>query len=42
MRHTVREYLTELEEENGNGEPAAHQQDRVSTTDPDATYASKG
>jgi hypothetical protein len=41
VKGTVREYLTELEQENGTGEPT-HQQDRVSTTDPDATYASKG
>jgi transposase len=42
VKGTVHEYLTELEQENGNGEPPTHQQDRVSTTDPDATYASKG
>jgi transposase len=42
VKGTVREYLTELEQQNGNGEPPTHQQDRVSTTDPDATYASKG
>jgi DDE family transposase len=42
VKHTVREYLSELEQENGSGEPPAHQQDHVSTTDPDATYASKG
>jgi transposase len=43
VKHTVREYLSELEQENGTGEPPPpHQQDRVSTTDPDATYASKG
>src|SRR5512147_2426157 len=41
VKRTVREYLTELEQENGDGEPV-HQQERVSTTDPDATYASKG
>jgi transposase len=41
VKRTVREYLAELEQENGEGEPV-HQQDRVSTTDPDATYASKG
>ena len=41
VKRTVREYLAELEEENGDGEPV-HQQDKVSTTDPDATYASKG
>ena len=42
VKHTAREYLTELEQENGSGEAATHQQDHVSTTDPDATYASKG
>jgi transposase len=42
VKRTAREYLTELERENGCGEPPTHQQDRVSTTDPDATYASKG
>ena len=42
VNHTVREYLSELEKENGDGEEAPHQQDRVSTTDPDATFASKG
>jgi transposase len=41
VKGTVREYLRELEQENDTGEPP-HQQDRVSTTDPDATYASKG
>jgi transposase len=44
VKRTVRQYLNELEEQNGNGEPQepVHQQDKVSTTDPDATYASKG
>ena len=42
VKHTVREYLSELEQENGSGDAPAHQQDHVSTTDPDATYASKG
>src|SRR5512146_447164 len=42
VNRTARQYLSELEKENGSGEPATHQQDRVSTTDPDATYASKG
>jgi len=43
VKGTVQQYLTELEQENGDGgESAVHQQDRVSTTDPDATYASKG
>jgi hypothetical protein len=41
VKRTVREYLAELEQENGDGEPV-HQQEKVSTTDPDATYASKG
>lgn len=41
VNRTVRQFLTELEEQNGDGEPV-HQQDKVSTTDPDATYASKG
>ena len=41
VNHTVREYLTELEQENPVEEPA-HQQDQVSTTDPDSTYATKG
>ena len=31
----------ELEQENGDGE-AIHQQDKVSTTDPDSTYLTKG
>ncbi len=43
VNSTVRQYLTELEEQNGDGEAQpVHQQDKVSTTDPDATYASKG
>jgi len=41
VKRSVRQYLAELEQENGDGEPV-HQQDKVSTTDPDATYASKG
>jgi transposase len=41
VKRTVREYLAEVEQENGDGEPV-HQQDKVSTTDPDATYSSKG
>jgi transposase len=41
VKHTVREYLKDLEQENPVEEPA-HQQDQVSTTDPDATYATKG
>jgi transposase len=43
VKRSVRQYLTELEEQNGDGdEQPVHQQDKVSTTDPDATYASKG
>ena len=38
---TVRQYLVELEQQNPAEEPA-HQQGQVSTTDPDATYATKG
>ena len=41
VKRTVRQYLAELEQENGDGEPV-HQQDKVSTTDPDSTYLSKG
>jgi transposase len=39
VKRTVREYLAELEQENPTEEPV---QERVSTTDPDATYATKG
>ena len=38
---TVREYLAELEQENPV-EPPVPQQDKVSTTDPDSTFATKG
>ena len=38
---TVRQYLEELEQQNPIAEPV-HQQEQVSTTDPDATYATKG
>jgi transposase len=38
---TVREYLAELEMQNPVEEPT-HSQDKVSTTDPDSTYATKG
>jgi len=38
---TVREYLAELEQENPVESPAP-QQEKVSTTDPDSTYATKG
>ena len=41
VKQTVRQYLVELEQQNPTEEPV-HQQDRVSTTDPDATYATKG
>src|SRR6266576_3908642 len=36
-----RKLLEELEQENGDGEPI-HQQDKVSTIDPDSTYLTKG
>jgi transposase len=41
VNQTVRQYLVELERQNPAAEPA-HQQGQVSTTDPDATYATKG
>ena len=41
VSHTIRQYLVELEQQNPVEEPV-HQQDRVSTTDPDSTYATKG
>ena len=41
VNYGARKYLEELEQENGGGEPV-HQQDKVSTTDPDATYMTKG
>src|SRR5579864_3555036 len=41
VNQTVRQYLEELEEQNPIEEPV-HQQDQVSTTDPDSTYATKG
>lgn len=41
VNRTVREYLAELEQENPTEEPVP-QQDQVSTTDPDSTYATKG
>jgi IS5 family transposase len=40
VNRTVREYLAELEQENPL-EPPVPQQDQVSTTDPDSTYATK-
>jgi transposase len=41
VNRTVREYLAELEQENPV-EPPVPQQEQVSTTDPDSTYATKG
>jgi hypothetical protein len=41
VSRTVRRYLVELEEQNPVEEPV-HEQDQVSTTDPDSTYATKG
>ena len=41
VNRTVREYLTELEKENPI-EPPVPPQEKVSTTDPDSTYATKG
>ena len=41
VHHTVREYLQELEQQNPAEEPM-HEQEQVSTTDPDSTYATKG
>jgi len=41
VNHTVREYLVELERENPV-EPPVAQQEKVSTTDPDSTYATIG
>jgi hypothetical protein len=41
VNHTVRQYLVELEQQNPVEEPV-HEQDQVSTTDPDSTYATKG
>ena len=41
VHHTVRQYLKEVEEQNPVEEPV-HDQDQVSTTDPDSTYATKG
>ena len=41
VNHTVRQYVQELEQQNPVEEPV-HDQDRVSTTDPDSTYATKG
>jgi hypothetical protein len=41
VHHTVRQYLQEVEEQNPAEEPV-HEQDQVSTTDPDSTCATKG
>src|SRR5438874_1646175 len=41
VHHSVRQYLREVEEQNPVEEPV-HEQDRVSTTDPDSTFATKG
>jgi transposase len=41
VNQTVRQYLVDLEQQNPVEEPV-HQQDQVSTTDPDSTYATKG
>jgi transposase len=41
VNRTVREWLIELEAQNPVEEPT-HSQDKVSTTDPDSTYATKG
>src|SRR5262249_54661756 len=41
VNYSARKYLQELEQENGDGEPV-HRQDKVSTTDPDSTYLTKG
>ncbi len=41
VNRTVRQYLAELEAENPV-EPPVPQQEQVSTTDPDSTYATKG
>src|SRR4030088_404132 len=39
--HSVRQYLREVGQQNPVEEPV-HEQDQVSTTDPDSTYATKG
>src|SRR5512141_638021 len=41
VNQSVRQYLVELEQQNPSEEPV-HEQKLVSTTDPDATYATKG
>jgi DDE family transposase len=41
VNQSVRQYLVELEQQNPTEEPV-HEQELVSTTDPNATYATKG
>jgi transposase len=41
VNRTARQYLVELEEQNPVEDPV-HQQELISTTDPDSTYATKG
>jgi Transposase domain (DUF772)/Transposase DDE domain len=41
VNQTLRQYLVELEQQNPTEEPV-HAQEQASTTDPDATYATKG
>jgi transposase len=41
VNYAVKQYLAELAEQNPAEEPV-HEQDQVSTTDPDSTYATKG
>ncbi len=41
VNRNVRQYLAELEEQNPS-EELVHEQDQISTTDPDSTYATKG
>jgi transposase len=41
VNQSVRQYLVELEQRNPVEEPV-HEQEQVSTTDPDSTYATKG
>jgi len=41
VHQTVRKYLQEVEQQNPVEEPV-HEQDQVSTTDPDSTFATKG
>jgi transposase len=42
VKRTGREYLADLEQENAPTDEPLPQQERVSTTDPDAIYATKG